>query len=77
MSSASGAVRSLYDRMTKPTPEDLQGVASISSYTRDQVKMIVDRVLLEALRKLAENRDDFDVHVTTDDRGWSVRIDLT
>ena len=71
-----GMPRSVYERMTSPTPADMAGVAAISDFSPVQVKMIVEKVLLESLRRLAGERDDFDVAITTDSNGWSVRIDL-
>lgn len=75
--SASGArTRSIYERMTNPTPQDLNGVAEMANWRRDQVKMMIEKVLLESLRHIEAQREDFKVAITTDDGGWSVRIDM-
>jgi hypothetical protein len=71
----------MFERMTNPTPSDTAGVQGIGDYSRDQVKLIVDRILIAALETMQQQRDDFKVTVNTEDpspgvRRWSVQIDL-
>lgn len=73
--------RTMFERMTNPTAGDTAGVQGIAEYSRDQVKLIVDRILIEALRTMQRERDDFKVTVEAEDpslgcRRWTVQISL-
>lgn len=73
--------RTMFERMTNPTPQDMAGTQRIADYSREQVTLIVDRILIAALQTMERERDDFTVSVNVEDvspgcRRWSVQIDL-
>lgn len=76
-SDAPAVGRSILDRMTKPVPTDKTAMSQVTLMAQSQVRMIIDKVLLEGLRHLG-TRDDVDVEIKRTKRGgWFVQIEMT
>jgi uncharacterized protein YhdP len=68
-------MRSVFERMTNPTPDDLQASDRAANLTRFDVARIIDTVT-QALQQLANRRDDVTVNTKRDEDGWTIRIDM-
>ena len=68
-------MRTILERMTNPTPADLQASQRLQILNRGDVMVIVDRIT-QMLKHLENRRDDVKVNVDRDDTGWTIRIDM-
>lgn len=68
-------MRTLLERMTNPTAQDLQASAQLQQLARGDVMVIVDRIT-QMLKHLENRRDDVAVSVKRDNDGWTIRIDM-
>lgn len=70
-----GALRSIFERMTKPTPEDLQVNERLRHLSRAEIDRVMD-LFGKALDLLAAQRDDVTVTRTGDATSWSIHVEL-
>lgn len=68
-------MRSLIDRMTNPTPQDLDVSARIQMLGRADIGRMVDHLGM-ALDHLAAQREDLTVTRTKDDTSWTIRVEM-
>lgn len=68
-------MRSLFDRMTNPTPEELDTKARIQMLGRHEVTRMIDHIIM-ALEHLASQRDDLHVQRTQHDNTWTIQVEL-
>lgn len=72
-----GPMRTIYDRMTNPTPDDLAVGDRIRVMSRPEVIRVIDQVLIPAFKHLADQRDDMVVDAQRDQNSWVIRVALT
>lgn len=68
-------MRSIYDRMTKPTPDDLRVNDRIRNLSRTEL----DRIIVHfgmTMEHLAAQRDDLVVTRSQDIKSWTIRVEL-
>lgn len=68
-------MRSIFDRMTNPTPQDLQVNDRLKALSHVEIDRMVHR-FGEFLDHLAKQRNDLSVNTTRDAKGWTIRVDL-
>jgi len=69
-------MRSIFERMTNPTPQDLQVGDRLRNLTRAEIDRIMSH-LGTTLEHLAARRDDLTVTRSSDTKGWTIRVDMT
>lgn len=69
-------LRSIYDRMTKPTSGDLEVNARLQTLSRTELERIINHFGM-AMEHMAAQREDLAVKRTQDATGWTIRIDIT
>lgn len=68
-------MRSIYDRMTKPTPDDLRVNERIKNLSRTEL----DRIIVHfgmTMEHLAAQRDDLVVTRKQDIKSWTIHVEL-
>lgn len=70
-----GGFRTLMERMTNPTAQDMQAGQQVQELARGDVMVIVDRIVM-MLKHLENRRSDVAVNVDRDQDGWTVRIHM-
>lgn len=68
-------MRSIYERMTKPTPEDLRVNERIKNLTRTELDRMIAHFGM-TMEYLAAQRDDVVVKRSSDAMGWTIRVEL-
>lgn len=68
-------LRSIFDRMTKPTPEDLQVNERLRNLGRGEIDRIMDHFGL-ALKHLAAQREDLEVESSKTATSWTLHVEL-
>lgn len=70
-----GGMRSIYDRMTKPTPQDLQVNDRLAHLTRGELDRVITH-LGQSLEYFAAQREDVQVQRTQDATSWTIRVEM-
>jgi hypothetical protein len=70
-----GGMRSIYERMTKPQPQDLAVNDRLRQLTRGQIDKILNH-FGQVMEHLAAQRDDVVVTRSQDAIGWTIRVEL-
>jgi hypothetical protein len=68
-------MRSIFERMTNPTPQDLQVGDRLRNLTRGEL----DRIMTlygTTLEHIAAKRDDLVVTRSNDATGWTIRLEM-
>jgi hypothetical protein len=70
-----GGMRSIYERMTKPTSQDMQVNERLRQLSRSEIDRIMNHFGM-VMEHLAVQRDDVTVKRSQDAIGWTIRVEL-
>jgi len=75
MSDQPAGMRSLYDRMTKPTPADMDTGTRLALLSRGEIERVMN-TFAQALEHLAARRSDLNVEYSHDINSWTIHVDM-
>lgn len=68
-------LRSIYERMTNPTPDDIDAGARVQSLGRGDIARVIDTLGL-VLEQMAARRPDLIVKRESDAKSWTIRVEM-
>lgn len=70
-----GGVRSVFERMTNPTPQDMSGLTRLKQLGPVELERVILQ-FIQIFEAIGKQRDDVDVKSARDPKGWTIRVNV-